>query len=199
MRATWQLIVAWCQAQVAVASRDWSGLCQMFARSAVGADAWASTARRAFEAIPSKYVVRNIGDFRAGMLAYFGRPGVDPGHATTVSTKPGYVWSTDIKRKGKVDLVPISLIVNKWGLPLRGAITWTPSGAIPYQPVADGLHVIKVNGRTTLDRVEVIRQSGMSPDRFYRLNPKVGLRVKPGTPVRVPLTCTLITAGRDRH
>jgi hypothetical protein len=133
MRSSWQGIVNWCQLQVSHASINWTNLCQRFARTAVGAEAWGTTARRAYEAIPASHRVTNPKNFRAGMLVYFGRPGVDPGHATVMSDKPGYVYSTDILRRGKVDLVPISLIVNKWGLPLRGAITWTPSGYIPYK------------------------------------------------------------------
>jgi hypothetical protein len=60
------------------------------------------------------------------------------------------------------------------------------------------VHVVLVGGRTALPRAEVIRQSGMSTARFTRLNPKTPDPVKPGTPVRVPTSVSIIVAGRDR-
>jgi hypothetical protein len=126
--------LAWALAQVKQASQDWTNLCQMFARSCVNAAAWASTARRAFEATP--LINRHDGTPRGGSLVYFGKPGVDPGHATYAHPdKPGYVFSSDILRKGKIDVVPITLIVNKWGLPYRGWIDSTPSGPLNLTPV----------------------------------------------------------------
>jgi hypothetical protein len=47
--------------------------------------------------------------------------GGNHGHVT-VSEGGGWCWTTDYRRYGRVDLVPISYIVHNWGMPLRG---WT--------------------------------------------------------------------------
>lgn len=81
-------------------------------------------------------------------------------------------------------------VVTRLGIRADGAAV--PAGQ------ATGLHVVLVGGRTPLPLAEVIRQPGMSTSRFTRLNPRTPDPVKPGTPVRVPETVTVIVAGRDR-
>jgi peptidoglycan hydrolase-like protein with peptidoglycan-binding domain len=131
--------VAYAKAEQAHASRNWSNLCQMFSRSCVGADAWAPSAREAFNAIPAQH--RHTGIPPQGALVYFGSATVGTGHAT-FSDGNGYVYSTDILRPGKVDRVKLDLIVKNWGLPYRGWIDWTPSGAINIaKPITPPVHV----------------------------------------------------------
>lgn len=60
------------------------------------------------------------------------------------------------------------------------------------------VHVVRVGGRTPLARAEVWRQSGMTVERFDRLNLGLPAIVRPGTPVRVPTHVLTIVAGRDR-
>jgi len=131
--------VAYAKAEQAHASRNWSNLCQMFSRSCVGAAAWAPSAREAFNAIPAQH--RHMGVPPQGALVYFGNAVSGTGHAT-FSDGNNYVYSTDILRPGKVDRVKIDLIVKNWGLPYRGWIDWTPSGAINIaKPVTPPVHV----------------------------------------------------------
>jgi len=99
----------------------------------VGAAAWAPSAREAFNAIPAKNKHTDTHP-PAGALVYYGVPDRGYGHAV-VSAGGGFVWSTDIKRSGKVDRVPLSLPVTQWGLPYRGWIDATPSGPLDLAPV----------------------------------------------------------------
>lgn len=115
----------------------------MFARICVGAAPWGSTnalghrtALTAWNAIPA--VHRRSGTPRAGSLVYFEKPSVadsrDAGHVVLMS-EGGYCYSNDILRPGKIDRVPLSLIVSKWGMRQLGWTAWTPSGAINLKPV----------------------------------------------------------------
>lgn len=108
-------------------SRNWHNLCQMFARSCVGADAWAASARQAYNAIPAKY--RHGGTPPAGALVYFGDPDSGYGHVIFM-VENGKAWSNDLVRDGKIDLVDWRRPVAQWGLPYRGWTNWTPSGPI---------------------------------------------------------------------
>jgi hypothetical protein len=99
----------------------------------VGAAAWAPSAREAFNAIPAEHKHTSPNP-PAGALVYYGVPDRGFGHAV-VSAGGGYIWSTDIKRPGKVDRVPLSLPVTQWGLPFRGWIDATPSGPLDLAPV----------------------------------------------------------------
>ncbi len=128
--------LTWAKAQSVNPSRDYTNLCQLFARSCVGAAAWAPSARLAFNAVPQAN--RHQGIPPLGALVYYGDAHAGNGHAT-FSAGSGYVYSTDIKRRGKVDKVPYLQPVKSWGLPYRGWIDLTPSGPIDiFRPVGGG-------------------------------------------------------------
>ena len=123
-------------------SRNWTNSCQMFARSCVGAAAWAPSAREAFNATPAAN--RHMGQPPAGALVYYGVPDRGFGHAV-FSAGNGLVYSTDIKRPGKVDIVPYLVFESAWGLPYRGWIDTTPSGPLDIvTPVVNPAHIAKV-------------------------------------------------------
>jgi hypothetical protein len=63
----------------------------------------------------------------AGALVFW-KTGSPAGHVA-VSMGNGMVASSDIRRKGKIDIVPLSEITRKWGADYQG---WTP----PYFPKA---------------------------------------------------------------
>jgi len=128
---TWQEAVAYAKAEHAHASRDWTNKCQMFARTCVGAAAWAPSAREAFNATPAAN--RHTGIPPAGALVYYGNAHSGAGHAT-FSDGDGYVWSTDILRHGQVDRVRYDVFEKAWGLPFRGWIDATPSGKLDLKP-----------------------------------------------------------------
>lgn len=70
------------------------------------------------------------------------------GHVA-VSDGGGYCWSTDIKRTGKVDRVPIKSITSAWGQNYRGwsedingvTVWWLPK---PKRPVLDASNIARL-------------------------------------------------------
>lgn len=100
----------WAGGQVKHPSRDWTGRCQEFTRKALDVhggfpsalSAWRGVAKR--DRNPSRTPP-------AGVPVYW--KGGKYGHAA-VSAGGGYVFSTDIKRRGKVDRVPLDLIEARW-------------------------------------------------------------------------------------
>jgi hypothetical protein len=114
----------------------WFNLCQKFSRSCVGAGGWAPSARKAFNAVPAKWRSTSFPP-PPGSIAYYGSATHGNGHAVFVSGKPGFVYSNDIKRRGKIDLVPWNVFGSAWGMPYRGYITHTPNGTpLPIKPHA---------------------------------------------------------------
>lgn len=115
---------------------DWTRKCQMFARMCVGAAAWGSprTALGAWHAIPDTY--KRQGVPRAGSMPYWDLPKVsgEAGH-TAFAIENGYVVSTDIKRRGHVDICHYTDIERKWGMRYLGYTIWTPSGLINLAPL----------------------------------------------------------------
>ena len=128
--------VSYAKGQVAHASQNWTNQCQHFSRNCVGAAAWAPSAREAFNAIPSAHRHTSWPP-PAGALVYWGVSDHGFGHATFVGD--GVIYSTDFKRQGKVDAAKITKKPEQmpfWGLPYRGWIDWTPSGAINLKGTA---------------------------------------------------------------
>lgn len=117
--ATVQQILAYAQAEANNPSANgWYRLCEAFANSAVGGPGGAPTAAAAFHSSPWKHA----GDYNppAGALVYWSG---GAGHAA-VSAGNGYVYSTDVRQRGRVSLVPITE-VDHW---LGGAhqyLGWT--------------------------------------------------------------------------
>ena len=139
---TYAGMVAFCEAQHVhptgpQAGGLWNGMCQGFAREAVGANAWAPSALQAWFAIPASH--RHGGYPRAGGVAYYDTASIpdyrDFGHATPI-VENGQVWSTDALRAGRVDKVPYTFFAAHWGMRYLGWIDWTPSGLINLKPIA---------------------------------------------------------------
>lgn len=139
---TYAGMVAFCEAQHVHPTGPrsgglWNGMCQGFAREAVGAAPWAASALKAWFSIPATH--RHSGFPRAGGIAYYDTASVpdyrDFGHATPI-VENGYVWSTDALRAGKVDKVPYTFFAAHWGMRYLGWIDWTPSGLIRLKPTA---------------------------------------------------------------
>jgi hypothetical protein len=116
----------------------------MFARNCVGASAWATSAYKAWYAIPSSH--RFTTTPRPGSLVYFDEPDRvgEAGHVVFMVDN-GYCYSNDILRRGKIDKVPLTLIHDKWGMRKLGWIDWTPSGAINLKPLPAPTGVVKLS------------------------------------------------------
>lgn len=135
--------VAAARAQIKTRSQDWKGLCLKFARTCAGIPAkhpdaitaWRNTTQRGSRAIApaGAFVWWEIGKH---------------GHVA-VSTGDGNCISTDIRRTGQADLVPITEIARRWGAKYLGW-SWdcngqstnptTPTGGVAGTP--KGIDVI---------------------------------------------------------
>jgi len=130
--------LAWIKGQVNNPTQNWSNLCQSISRQTVGADAWAPSAREAFNDIPAQHRHTSWPP-PAGSICYWGNPDVGFGLATFVGE--GVIYSNDIYRHGMIDPVRITTramdmpFSTQWGLAYRGWIDWTPSGSINLKPV----------------------------------------------------------------
>lgn len=122
-------------------SRDWTGWCAVFTRTAFGAPAigdhdgdGAADAEDVWKAAKHKHPETNPARIPRGVPVFWSGGAGDHGHAA-VSAGNALMWSTDVKRPGYVDLVPIDDVRRKWGLQLLG---WTEdiNGVSVYVPPA---------------------------------------------------------------
>lgn len=108
--------VAWAIAQIANPLKNWTNRCQEFTRRSLGVgggfpsaiSAWRGTAKA--DRNPSR-------EPPAGVPVYW--KGGKYGHAA-LSAGDGYVFSTDIKRRGKVDRVPLKWVEDRWNYEYLG-------------------------------------------------------------------------------
>lgn len=113
--------------EVQSASRDWQGWCLKFVRIMLGVaasynsaiDAWSGAKKKHPSGTPPK----GVPVFWA--IGKFGHVALSDGN--------GWCYSTDIRRRGKVDRVPISEIHARWGATYLG---WTEdlNGVTVYNP-----------------------------------------------------------------
>ena len=96
------------------------GLCLQNVRGAYGIGAKYPSAIAAWNGVADKYV-HTWYNPPAGVPVFWSGGSQGFGHVA-ISDGNGNVWSTDIKREGKWDLVPIAEIHTKWGLNYEG---WT--------------------------------------------------------------------------
>lgn len=115
-------------------TRDWTRDCQMFARTPVNAKAFGTTALNAWQSTPEEHRHYSYPP-RPGSIAYYANPkNPGAGHAVFVGDN-GKVYSTDIKRTGKIDIVNWNVFQTKWNMAYLGWIDATPSGKLPVQGV----------------------------------------------------------------
>lgn len=102
------------------------GSCQIAVRTCFGVPSvgdfdgdGAADAEDAWKASKGKHPETDPTKIPRGYPIFWGGGSHDNGHVA-VSAGAGLCWSTDIKRTGFFDLVPITLIHEKWGLPLFG-------------------------------------------------------------------------------
>lgn len=116
MSKTADQAIAYAKAERDRTSRDWAGWCLMFVRLALGIPklrpdaitAWSYASKRHTTGVPPRGV------------PVFWAIG-DHGHVA-LSDGGGYCWSTDIRRRGKVDRVQIAEVARAWGARYLG---WT--------------------------------------------------------------------------
>ncbi len=104
------------------------GMCQWFARNAVGAASFGRTARNAWDNTPRAW--RHTGPPPPGAICYWAGGSKGYGHAAP-AVENHMIWSTDIRHHGQIDKVPYTEIARKWGMRYLGYIVATPSGKCP--------------------------------------------------------------------
>lgn len=112
------------------------GYCQGVACDIEGVVPFGRSAIIAWHNVPEEHKIH--GKVVAGGMVYFDDPNVadtnEFGHAT-FGVEKGYVWSTDILKHGRLDLVHYTVITKHWGMRLLGTINSTPSQALHMAPV----------------------------------------------------------------
>ena len=98
-------------------ARKWYNLCLRFARMAIGVPARYPTAQSAWNHIPPSR--RHRGDAPAGYPEWWNTGKGRAGHVG-ISDGRGNVYSNDILKHGKIDLVPRTRIHGKWGATYLG-------------------------------------------------------------------------------
>jgi hypothetical protein len=122
-----QQAVAYARGEVAWPDRDYSGQCLHFTAWCYGFGGAGATSATTFWH-GTRHGLRHHGDHRppAGAIVLWTGGSHGYGHAT-ISAGGGKIYSTDIRRSGKVDLVPVRETEERWGLDFAG---WVP----PYFP-----------------------------------------------------------------
>lgn len=103
---------------------DWHNLCQMWSRIAVGAPGPPryGNATDNWNACPAANKHPKSSDPWTGALVFWAT-GHPAGHVAPC-VGPGLVASSDIEQDGKVSIVPIGRIAQKWGARLLGWTAW---------------------------------------------------------------------------
>jgi hypothetical protein len=113
------------------------GYCQGVACDIEGVVPFGRSAIIAWHNVPEAHKIH--GKVVAGGMVYFDDPNVadanEFGHAV-FGVESGYVWSTDILKRGRLDLVHYTVITKGWGMRLLGTINSTPTQALHMAPVA---------------------------------------------------------------
>lgn len=100
----------------------WRNLCQKFTRSMLGAPGGAPSARVAWRELPASRR-RDVGNRMppAGVPVYFQMD--TPYWHAALSAGRGFIWSTDIIRRGQVDKVSITYLERRWNATYVGWAT----------------------------------------------------------------------------
>lgn len=149
------------------ASRDWTGWCLVFARSCYGVAARYPSAAAAWRAAEHKHPTTDPRTIPRGAPVWWLGGSGGFGHVA-ISTGDGWCWSTDLRRRGQVDKVPIDDVARLWGLQLVG---WSEdlNGVRVYTPA--------VNNRVTAARElldEAVELLDATPARRTRVHQLAG-------------------------
>jgi hypothetical protein len=123
-------VIDWSKSQITNPTQSWDNLCQSHCRQAYGVGPWASSAKVAWNSIPTKEKVigGSPSDAPRGALIYFdsgsfGHVAIAVGKSTN-----NKCLSNDYVRQGKIDYAPRDF--KRWNLHYAGWSAWTPFGAL---------------------------------------------------------------------
>lgn len=151
--------VAWGKAQITNPSQDWYRCCLMFVRMCFGVSAMFPDAGTAWDNAKKKHKTSNPMAIPRGVPVFFETPGV--ADHVVVSLGDGLCISTDIARRGQVDICKIADIVTRWNAPLLG---WTEdlNGVTVYDPTTNTKSTPNITAalkaRTNDKRVEALNK-----------------------------------------
>lgn len=111
--------IAWGRRQVEQPSRDWFALCLMFVRMCYAIGVRFPSARAAWEGAEFRRPTTDAGSIPAGVPVFWR---VGEFWHVALSIGAGKCLSTDVRRRGLVDVVRIDAIATAWGATLLG---WT--------------------------------------------------------------------------
>lgn len=114
-----KLALAWARDQIARPSQDWTQLCLAFTRQAYGLPPVHPSAKAAWEAAEHKHPTTDASSIPFGVPVFWR---VGRYWHVAPSAGGGRVISTDVRRRGKPDLVTIDSVSTAWGATLLG---WT--------------------------------------------------------------------------
>lgn len=115
-----KLAVAWGRSQVDAPIKDFHRLCLQFVRMSYGLPAVYPDAGTAWNAAVHRHETQDASSIPAGVPVFWELPSVADHVALSIGG--GLCLSTDAKRRGRVDVVPIDSITTAWGGQLQG---WT--------------------------------------------------------------------------
>ncbi|MCB0877578.1 MAG: C40 family peptidase [Thermoleophilia bacterium] len=120
---SYEQMVARVKREVANPSRSWDRLCLGFVARAYGWKASGTeTAIKQWQIMPDSMKHRGDSNPPPGALVFWDTGAGRAGHVA-VYLGDGKIASNDIRRSGKIDIVPLSEISKKWGAKYLG---WTP-------------------------------------------------------------------------
>ena len=126
LRALTTKPIVWVYPAVAAARKQWTdgttfevGMCLQRVRLCYGIGPRAGDAIGAWNAAKSKHRVTDPTLIPRGYPVFWSGGSHGHGHIA-ISAGSGFCWSTDIRRPGRWDRVPITEIHEKWGLTLLG-------------------------------------------------------------------------------
>jgi hypothetical protein len=166
--------IAWARAQISSPVKDFTGLCLQFVRMAFGLASLYGSAIVAWDNAERKHPTTDAKTIPRGVPVFW-RIGKF-GHVA-LSLGGGLCLSTDVRRRGRVDIVRIDHIREAWGAQLlgwtedlNGVTVWQNKPKAPAAPAAAG-HA-RNNVRRARAQLRVARRCVAIAERYLQAAPE---------------------------
>lgn len=163
--------VAWGREQVTAPVKDFQGLCLQFVRMCFGLGAVYPSAIGAWDHAQRKHQTTAASTIPRGVPVFW--RGGSFGHVA-ISLGGGLCLSTDVKRRGRVDVCRIDAIRDAWGYQLlgwtedlNGTVVWTNRPDAPPAPKAP----IRNNVTRAREQLRHARRALAIAERFLDATP----------------------------
>ncbi len=171
--------VAYARGQVDSPDKDYTGMCLHSVAWCYGfTSSGVYDASSFWRGMPSALKTLGGGDPPTGAIALWTGGSAGHGHAAVVvgANRAGtpMVASTDIRRAGRIDVVPLREVSSRWGLPYEGwSVPYFQFGTVDSRP-APGVYGSK--WEHGIVRVAELRADAPQNDSVRRLQSRLGLR-----------------------